>query len=140
MLHQAKLLAMRGELISRRHVEKQAAFLVISLRQHLLAIATQHAGDLVNISNEHEMQEKLGAIIREKLEVLAQLPSRVTDERWLEALEQDEQDEKKQTTSQRAQCVRTFSFILLRSDALRCKMCAFCLISENLLKALPITA
>jgi hypothetical protein len=33
--------------------------------------------------------------------VLAQLPSRVTDERWLEALEQDEQDEKKQTTSQR---------------------------------------
>jgi hypothetical protein len=101
MLHQAKLLAMRGELISRRHVEKQAAFLVISLRQHLLAIATQHAGDLVNISNEHEMQEKLGAIIREKLEVLAQLPSRVTDERWLEALEQDEQDEKKQTTSQR---------------------------------------
>ena len=47
------------------------------------------------------MQEKLGAIIREKLEVLAQLPSRVTDERWLEALEQDEQDEKKQTTSQR---------------------------------------
>jgi hypothetical protein len=74
MLHQAKLLAIRGELVSRRHVEKQAAFLVISLRQHLLAIATQHAGDLVNISNEHEMQEKLGAIIREKLEVLAQLP------------------------------------------------------------------
>ena len=73
------------------------------------------------------MQEKLGAIIREKLEVLAQLPSRVTDERWLEALEQDEQDEKKQTTSQRYKRARrvrslcallaSFCCVLMRLDA-----------------------
>jgi hypothetical protein len=37
-LHQAKLLEMKGELISRRHVTKQASFLVLSLRARLLAL------------------------------------------------------------------------------------------------------
>ena len=46
-VHAAKLLEMKGELISKKHVTKQAAFLVLSLRARLLAIPAQHAGELL---------------------------------------------------------------------------------------------
>jgi hypothetical protein len=37
-LHEARMLAMKGELISRRHVTKQTSFLVLSLRVRLLSL------------------------------------------------------------------------------------------------------
>lgn len=73
-LHEAKLLAMKGELISRRHVQKQAAFLVLSLRARLLALSTMHARELLNVSDEREM-------------TLADLPLKVTDEHWMQKLD-----------------------------------------------------
>ena len=88
-LHEAKLLAMKGELISKQHVTKQAAFLLLSLRQHLLSIATQHASELLNIGDEREMARRLNAIIRAKLDIVADMPGRVTDEKWVDRLDDD---------------------------------------------------
>jgi hypothetical protein len=79
-VHAAKLLEMKGELISKRHVQKQAAFLVLSMRARLLAIPAQHACDLLNVSDEREMTFRLDAIVRDALETLADLPLKVTDE------------------------------------------------------------
>jgi hypothetical protein len=69
---------------------KQAAFFVISLRQRLLAIAQQHARDLLNVSDEREMALRLEAIVRSSLDELADMPMRVTDERWIEELDERE--------------------------------------------------
>jgi hypothetical protein len=57
-LHQAKLLSLKGELISRAHVTKQMTFLAISMRQHLLSIPAQHSRSLLDIAEEHEMRAK----------------------------------------------------------------------------------
>ena len=88
-LHEAKMLTMKGELISKRHVQKQAAFLVLSLRGRLLAIPGEHAGALLNVSDEREMAGRLDAILRVALETLADLPVKVTDPDWLSKLDDE---------------------------------------------------
>lgn len=80
----------KRELIPRELVVKQAAFLVISLRQRLLAIAAQHARDLLDIADEREMAWRLEAIVRDALDDFAQMPLRVSDEHWIERLEERE--------------------------------------------------
>ena len=87
-LHAAKLLAMKGELISKKHVTRQATFLVISLRQRLLAVAAQHARDLLNVTDEREMVLRLNAIVRSSLDEIADMPQRVVDPHWIETLEE----------------------------------------------------
>jgi hypothetical protein len=89
-LHEAKMLAMKGELISKKHVTRQAAFLVISLRQRLLAIAAQHARELLNVSDEREMASRLDAIVRSALDEIAELPERVSDPNWMQRLDEHE--------------------------------------------------
>ena len=88
-LHEAKMLAMKGELISKQHVVKQAAFLVLSLRARLLALSTMHARELLNISDEREMAGRLDAIVRDALSEIAEMPLRVTDEHWLAKLDDE---------------------------------------------------
>ena len=95
-LHAAKLLAMKGELISKKHVTKQAAFLVLSLRARLLAIASKHARELSEISDEREMALRLDAIMRSSLDEIAQMPLKVSDEHWIETL-----DDERDSTNQR---------------------------------------
>ena len=70
----------KRELISRSHVVKQAAFLVLSLRARLLAIPDQHARELLNVSDEREMTGRLNSIVRDALSEIAELPLRVSDE------------------------------------------------------------
>ena len=88
-MHAAKLLEMKGELISKKHVTKQASFLVLSLRARLLAIAAQHARELSEISDEREMQLRLDAIMRSSLDEIAQMPLRVVDPHWIETLDNE---------------------------------------------------
>ena len=76
----------KRELIPRELVLKQSAFLVLSLRARLLAIPAQHARELLEISDEREMAQKLDVIVRSTLETLANLPERVTDEHWMKKL------------------------------------------------------
>jgi hypothetical protein len=88
-LHEAKLLAMKGELISRRHAQKQSTFLVLSLRARLLAIPEQHADELLGISDRREMALRLNGIIRGALETLADMPLKVTDPDWLREVDDE---------------------------------------------------
>jgi hypothetical protein len=88
-LHEAKLMTMRGELISRQHVTRQAAFLVISLRQRLLALSAQHARELLNVADEREMALRLDAIVRDALSEIADLPLKVSDPDWMQKLDDE---------------------------------------------------
>jgi hypothetical protein len=85
----------KRELIPRALVLKQAAFLVISLRQRLLEIAAQHARDMMNVSDERELQRRLDAIVRSSLDEIAQTPLRVSDERWLEKVDDENEATKR---------------------------------------------
>jgi hypothetical protein len=88
-LHEAKLLTMRNELISRQHVTKQSAFLILSLKAKLLALPELWALRLVNLQNERAVAELLGAMVRSVLDEIAELPLRVSDPDWLSKLEDE---------------------------------------------------
>ena len=79
----------RGELIEKALVEKQAAFLLISMRQKILALPQTHARRLVNIDDPKVMAAKLHEISLALLEELRHLPERVTDPHWLEETNED---------------------------------------------------
>lgn len=93
-LHEAKMLAMKGELISRKHVVKQSAFLVLSLRARLLALSAELSREFAQETDEREIEEKLSSRLRSALDEIAEMPLRVTDERWLEKLDDVEQPAK----------------------------------------------
>ena len=80
----------KRELIPRALVLKQAAFLVLALRARLLALPDQHARELLDVSDEREMARRLDAIVRSTLETLADLPLKVTDEHWMQKLDENE--------------------------------------------------
>ena len=89
-LHEAKLMTMRGELISRQHVTRQAAFLVISLRQRLLALSAQHARELLNVADEREMAlASRRDRARRARDEIADLPLKVSDPDWMQKLDDE---------------------------------------------------
>jgi hypothetical protein len=63
---------------------------VLSLRARLLAIPGQHARELLNVADEFEMARRLDSIVRSTLDTLSDLPLKVTDEHWLEKLDEHE--------------------------------------------------
>ena len=89
-LHEAKLLAMKGELIPRQLVQRQASFLVLSLRARLLALSPMHARELAAITDERELQLRLDAIVRSALDEIAEMPLKVTDPNWMQKLDGNE--------------------------------------------------
>jgi hypothetical protein len=87
------LAKVRGELVEKDLVEKQAAFLLIALRQKILAIPQSHTRQLLNISDSKVMAGKLHAMSLGLLEALRHLPERVTDAHWLETLEEEDAEQ-----------------------------------------------
>ena len=88
---------MKGELISKQHVSKQAAFLFISLRQHLLALSSELSCKIVEQGSldQRVIAELIDLDVREALDTIASLPQRVVDERWFEQLDDVEQPAKR---------------------------------------------
>ena len=76
-LREAEAKKRNGELIERRKVIHQAAFLFVATRQRLLALPTSLPRKLVG-KTEHEMRMILDGAIRECLTELSTLPDRVT--------------------------------------------------------------
>jgi hypothetical protein len=76
----------RGELITKDLVEKQAAYLLVALRQKILSLPT-YSRQLLNISDQREMAHELKEIALSVLNEIKDLPERVTDPNWLERLE-----------------------------------------------------
>jgi hypothetical protein len=88
-LHEAKMLAMRGELISKRHAVKQASFLILSLRARLLALGGTLSPSIVKAGGDQRAIESLiDAEVRAALDELAGLPQRVVDPHWPEKLDE----------------------------------------------------
>ena len=76
----------RGELILRELVEAQASYLLITLRQEILAVPGAWAPMLINIKTVEQMAEALRGLTRDWLERVADMPARVSDPGWLARL------------------------------------------------------
>ena len=80
----------RGQLIEKRLVERQAAFLLLSLRQRILAVPDRLARQLVNIPDVNKARTILKDAMLALLTELADLPSKVTNPRWLDEVAAEE--------------------------------------------------
>ena len=80
----------RGQLIEKRLVERQAAFLLLSLRQRILAVPDRLARQLVNIADVNNVRTILKQAMLTLLTELADLPSKVTNPRWLDEVAAEE--------------------------------------------------
>ena len=82
----------RGELITKRLVQQQAAYLMITFRQRMMSLGTGWARRFVGLQDVHEAKKLLDEMARETLTELADLPQKVTDPNWLEAVEGNGED------------------------------------------------
>jgi hypothetical protein len=80
----------REELILKSLVEKQAAYLLVSLRQRMLAVPDNLCRRIVNIPDPAQARRILKEAMLSLLSELRDLPQAVTDPNWLETLEADE--------------------------------------------------
>ena len=80
----------RGELISKALVGKQAAFLLISLRQRILAAPDRLARQFMNIADVNNVRTILKQAMLALLTELADLPSKVTNPHWLDEVAAEE--------------------------------------------------
>jgi hypothetical protein len=80
----------RGQLILRDLVEKQAAYLLVAMRQRMLDVPRAYAGRLVGLANAHEAARILRQSMIECLDELKDLPAKVTDASWLERVAEEQ--------------------------------------------------
>jgi hypothetical protein len=81
----------RGELILRTLVEKQAAYLLVSLRQTILGVPDQLCRRIVNLSDPAQARRILRESMLSLLNELQDLPSPIADPNWLQKI--DEKDD-----------------------------------------------
>ena len=82
--------AARGELIAKDLLEKQAAFLLVALRQKILNLLTTYARRMVGLADASAAKKMLQEMAISLLNELKDLPSKVTNPHWLRELEADE--------------------------------------------------
>ena len=80
----------RGELIERKLVEYQASYLLIAMRQRMLAVPQAYAGRMLGLTDAHEVAQMLRQAMIECLDELKDLPARVTDASWLERVAEEQ--------------------------------------------------
>ena len=90
MRNEMLLARARNELITKDLVEKQAAYLLIAMRQRILGIPQTYSRRLLNISDQKEMTHKLKEMAFSVLNEIRDLPEKVVNPDWLETLEKDE--------------------------------------------------
>ena len=77
----------RGELIEKSLVERQAAFIFISLRQAILTFPTKYARRIVGLRMLTEAKQILRRTAHEFLTELAGFPEKAIDPNWLQSIE-----------------------------------------------------
>jgi hypothetical protein len=87
---QMNLARERGELIEKRLVEEQAAYLLVALRQRILQVPHAYARRMVGCKDAKAAKTMLHEIAISLLNDLKDLPNKVTDPNWLEELEEKE--------------------------------------------------
>ena len=85
----------RGELIEKRLVEQQAAYLLVALRQAILNVPQTWCRRLIGLNDAAVVQRLLREMALSILGEIKDLPAKVTNPRWLEEIDQPfEQDTK----------------------------------------------
>jgi hypothetical protein len=82
----------RGELITKKLVEQQAAYLMITFRQRMMNLGASWSRRFVGLQDVHEAKRLIDEMARSTLTELAHLPEKVTDPNWLSRVEGDGQD------------------------------------------------
>jgi hypothetical protein len=90
MAFEMDLARVRGNLIERDLVTKQAAFLLVAMRQKLLAIPSSYARKFLNITDIKQAHALLQTMAYQILNEVKNLPKQVVDPNWLEQLEEED--------------------------------------------------
>jgi hypothetical protein len=90
MEREMKLAQDRDELIEKSLVEKQAAYLVITLRQRILSIPQTYARRILGLTDASQASRILKEMAVAVLNDIKDLPQQVTDPNWMETLEAEE--------------------------------------------------
>jgi len=77
----------RGELITKELVLKQAAYLLIAMRQRIMSMPSTYARRMVNLPDTKAAAAVLKEIAVSVLNEVRDLPENVSDPNWLEKLE-----------------------------------------------------
>jgi hypothetical protein len=80
----------REELIEKRLVEKQAAYLLVSLRQRILALPSTYARRFLGLDDAKQSAALLRELALGLLNEIKSLPEKVVDPNWLRTLEEEE--------------------------------------------------
>ena len=78
----------RDELIEKKLVERQAAYLLISLRQRILNVPQTYCRKMVGLKDARQASEVLREMAISVLNEIKDLPSKVVDRDWLEKVEE----------------------------------------------------
>jgi hypothetical protein len=88
-LAETEAAARRGELISLKHARLQLNYLLVVLRQRILALPSAYGPRLAGMEDAHSAGEVLREAALALLEDLQNMPDRVTDPNWLESLDEN---------------------------------------------------
>jgi hypothetical protein len=79
----------RDDVIEKALIEKQAAYLLVALRQKILTIPQTYSRRLLGLSDVTQMNKFLKEMAIDILNEIKDLPQKVVDPHWLEELEKD---------------------------------------------------
>jgi hypothetical protein len=80
----------RSELIEKSLVERQASFLLITIRQKLLNLPAAYARRILNLTDVNQANRILKEMMISLLDELRELPLKVVDPNWLATVEEDD--------------------------------------------------
>jgi hypothetical protein len=90
MAYAMDIARIREELIEKKLVEKQLAFLLVALRQKIMAIPSTYARKFLHKDDLKEIHNILQTMSIHLLNDIKSLPMQVTDPNWLATLEEEE--------------------------------------------------
>ena len=88
--NELELAIARAQLIDKTLVQKQAAFLLVNLRQKILNLSSTYSRQLIKLTDVNQMHQALREISISLLNEIKDLPNSVTDPDWLRKLEKKE--------------------------------------------------
>lgn len=94
MQNELLLAKARDEVILKTLVEKQAAYLLVSLRQKILTMPQAYARRFLGLTDVNQSSKLLKELAVSMLNEIKDLPHKVTDPNWLEDLEKEETNAK----------------------------------------------
>jgi hypothetical protein len=80
----------RDDVIEKRLVEKQAAYLLVALRQKILTIPQAYSRRILGLTDVNQASRLLKEMALSVLNEIKDLPQKVVDPRWLEDLDKEE--------------------------------------------------